>query len=54
MRSGKEPSDAGSQMTKVSLDDGTKVLLPGVPSVPTPFALQVICTAAMPQSVNLA
>eukprot|EP00752_Nemacystus_decipiens_P011328 g10066.t1 len=38
---GKEPSDAGSQMTKVSLDDGTRVLLPAVPSVPTPFALQI-------------
>lgn len=42
MYSGKEPSDVGNQMTKVSLDDGTRVLLPGVSSVPTPFALQVI------------
>lgn len=30
-------------MTKVGLDDGTSVLLPNVPPVPTPFALQVTC-----------
>ncbi|CAM9190588.1 unnamed protein product [Ectocarpus sp. 13 AM-2016] len=39
---GKEPSDDATQMTKVGLDDGTSVLLPNVPPVPTPFALQVV------------
>ncbi|CAM9405507.1 unnamed protein product, partial [Ectocarpus sp. 4 AP-2014] len=39
---GKEPSDDATQMTKVGLDDGTSVLLPTVPPVPTPFALQIV------------
>lgn len=43
-RSGKEASDDAGQMTKVSLEDGTNVLLPSMPPIPTPFALQVIIT----------
>lgn len=38
---GKDASDEAIDMKRVPIEDGTRVLLPNTPPVPTPFALQV-------------